>query len=136
MRTIPSQSLLVCLWVVVAMNCGGESTPAPNLETLSVCQAAGQSVGSQIRVSGEFDGFGYDTNSRLVTVVTSELCNSNGAGVVFAELRNNSEREKLLGHHPRNSWSRGAPGDPVVVQGTITRVREGRFTNIDGAVVR
>ena len=136
MRATSSRPL-VCLWMVAAMNCGGESEPdlTLNLETLSVCQAAGQSVGSQVKVSGEFDGFGYATNSTHVTVATSELCNSNGAGLVFAELANDSEREKLYGHHPRNSRS-GAPGDPVVVQGTITRVREGRFTDIDGAVVR
>ena len=74
MRTISSQSLLVCLWIVVAMNCGGESEPDlalnPNLETLSVCQAARQAVGSQVKVSGEFDGFLDSNPSRTVMVAT------------------------------------------------------------------
>jgi hypothetical protein len=84
------------------------------------------SVGSRIRVEGEFEGFGYATDSLMFTLSTEDLCNEDGAGLVFVELADASEKEKLLDVHP---------GASITIEGTIAKIEEARFIHIDDAVV-
>jgi hypothetical protein len=89
-----------------------------------------------VRVQGEFDGFGYATNSLDITIATNDLCNDRGAGLVFASLSGKEEAAKLEHRRPRGKRDR-RPGDPVEVDGIVTKVEEGRFTYLrDCTVVR
>lgn len=100
--------------------------PQKELETLSICQAARRSVGSRVRVAGEFDGFGYEIGSRRVTLDSGELCNERGAGLGFAVLRSDAERKKL---------SSTMPGTSISIEGTIERVEQGRFVHLQDVAV-
>jgi len=83
-------------------------------------------VGERVRVEGEFDGFGYETNSMRVVITGSEICNSRGAGSVIAELASDSDQTAL---------SNVMPGTPVVLEGTITAIEESRFVTLTDATV-
>lgn len=87
-----------------------------------------------MRVQGEFDGFGYATNSLDITVATPELCNDRGAGLVFATLGGREEAAKLANRQPRGKRDR-RPGDAIEIDGFVTRVEEGRFTYLRDCVV-
>jgi hypothetical protein len=87
-----------------------------------------------VRVRGEFDGFGYATNSLDITVATTELCNARGAGLVFASLSGKAEAAKLDDRQPRGKRN-SRPGDLVEVDGFVVKVEEGRFTHLRDCVV-
>lgn len=114
-----------------------DAEPAAAITPISVCQAARAAVGQHVAVTGEFDGFGYATNSKRVTLITSELCNTRGAGVVYAELTNEAEARKpqVYNAHPQDT-RRGKAGDTVTVEGIVEKVEEGRFTHLRRAQVR
>lgn len=99
----------------------------PDTPTLRVCEAANQPVGSRVRLLGNFDGFGYGTESKLVTLESDELCNDRGGGVIFATLQDGSQRDKLMDTRP---------GTQVIVEGTIDRVEEGRFVYLKNVIVK
>lgn len=113
------------------------STPsaAPSLPTMTVCDAITQPVGKRIRVRGEFDGF---TQEMTFLILSTGVCNSKGAGMVWVELRANSEREKVYTLHPRNSRKQ-LPGDPVTVEGKVgndlSALSEGRSVRLHEATV-
>ena len=111
---------------LAAVACGPQEAPIPLATTepaRSICQAATQAVGTRIRVTGDFDGFGYDT--KRITLKTSETCNQRGAGLVFATLWSFSEHEK---------FTNTRPGTQVTVEGTIEKVEEGRFVHLTDVV--
>lgn len=124
-----ARALVLVLAFSVAGGCGGEAPGSlpENTETLSICEVAQSAVGDRVRVAGHFDGFGYATGSREVTLETEELCNENGAGLAFATLSGESEREALTNTEP---------GARVVIEGTVEEVEEGRIVRLEGAVVR
>lgn len=124
--------------VMIAAGCGRALAPreGPPPITVSVCAAAKSAPGARVRVHGEFDGFGYATNSLDVTVATTDLCNERGAGLVFARLSGKEEAGKLSNRRPRGKRE-PRPGDPVEIDGFVTKVEDGRFTYLrDSVVVR
>lgn len=92
--------------------------------TIDICDAALLPIGEGVTVRGEFDGFGYDLNSRLIVLKSSDLCNDRGAGAVFAHLASNEDRD---------SYANARTGEIVEVQGTITEIDEGRFVTVENA---
>ena len=119
------------LVVIGSIGCFACSPPPPDplpeeVATLSVCEAGKKSSGTRIRVSGNFEGFGYDTNSKIVSLGSNDLCNEKGAGLVFATLSNDAERKKLFTTRP---------GTQVLVEGTVDQVKEGRFIYLSRVIV-
>ena len=57
---------------------------------------------------------------------SNELCNDQGGGIVFATLRDETEKAKLWTTHP---------GTQVVIEGTIDEVEEGRFVDLSDVIV-
>jgi hypothetical protein len=127
--------MLSACWMI---GCSSPPSPLPDsAPTVDVCAAARQAVGSRIRVRGEFNGFGYDTESRLVVLSSDDICSARGAGSIFATLYDRSERSKIRNARPPGRRSRsGIPGTMLTIEGTVTRVEDGRFVHIDHVVVR
>ena len=110
---------ILCLGALAAA-CDGQP-PAPlaeNVRTVTVCEALTQPIGQRIRVRGEFGGFTYDTASATFSMSSPGVCTSEGAGVVWVELSDTSEREKVFRLRPRNDRARRA-GDSVTVEGQV-----------------
>lgn len=100
--------------------------------TLDVCEAALEPIGSRIVVRGELI-----TPGRSFTLATSgpQLCNSHGAGLVFVDFFDDSERKRVYYSKPRPKRTPGV-GDFVTVEGTIEKITEQRFSYLRDAVVR
>lgn len=111
-----------------------ETAPVPG-PSLSVCEAGRQPVGSTVLVRGEFDGFGYETNSRRAMLVTDELCSDRGAGFVVAHLAHAREAEKPGDVQPRDERRRIAGGF-VTISGRIRKIDDGRFVHLEDGLVR
>jgi hypothetical protein len=107
-------------------------TPAPQM---NVCEAATAAIGRTIEVSGEFGGFGYATKSRSISLLSDGTCTDRGAGIVYVELRNDTERGKVLNARPRPKRSQGS-GDRVRVRGTVQKIEDGRFVTLQNGSVR
>ncbi len=74
-----------------------QATPLPKEDPLlNICEAATEPLGSRVRLTGVFDGFGYETKSLRVTMKSNMLCNENGGGLAVATLVGNTEKDKLL----------------------------------------
>ena len=91
-------------------------------------------MGSRVLVAGEFGGFGYEMQSRRITLHSDSLCNERGAGLVFAELVSRQEAEKLGNARPKPKRGEGR-GDSVSVEGVIEKIEEGRFVRLSNACV-
>jgi hypothetical protein len=111
------------------------SIPDPVPATASVCAVARSAVGARVRVEGEFGGFAYDTDSRMLSLTTHELCNDRGAGVVFGKLAGKAEKDKLMTRRPPGKRGDDRPGDTVEIEGVVTTIEEGRFTHLEDCVV-
>lgn len=111
-----------------------ENSRSPTLRELTVCEALGQPAGKRIRVRGEFDGFTYATKSRTFLIPSRGVCTSDGAGSVWVELQDASEREKVTRHKPRNNRKR-EPGDLVTVEGDVAPGRNARSVRLRRAIV-
>ena len=126
------QGWILCALLVVSCGPAAQETNTrpvesqEQIETLSICQAARRAAGARVRIAAEFDGFGYETGSRRVTLQSGELCSERGAGLAFAVLRSDAERRKLFSTRP---------GTPISVEGTIERVEQGRFVHLQDGVV-
>ena len=126
-------SILVIAAAIACAACSAADQPAPDAlalppgaPTLTVCEAASKSVGARVRVAGAFDGFGYGYESLLVVLKSDERCNDQGGGRVFATLRDKTERAELWTTHP---------GTQVIIEGTIDKVKEGRFVYLSDVIV-
>ena len=84
---------------------------------------------------GEFDGVGYATGSTSITLASTEICGPRGAGVVFADMVDRAQIDKLANTRPRGKRS-GTPGDIVTIEGVIEKVDDGRFVSLKNGVVR
>lgn len=134
-RTARHHAVIVCLLAGIAVAC--ERPPAPlaaNVRTLTVCEALTQPAGQRIRVQGEFDGFTYETGSTTFSMPSTGVCTSAGAGTVWVELWDTSEREKVYRLQPRNDRQRKL-GDTVTVEGEVAVTGDGRSIRLLGATV-
>ena len=104
----------------------GQAETQQDLEILTICAAARLPPGTRVRIAAEFDGFGYETESRRVTLKSSELCSERGAGLAFANLRSEAEGSKLLST---------MPGTRISIEGEIERVEQERFIDLTNALV-
>jgi hypothetical protein len=135
LRRATAYQIAVLLGLLAGCGADPAETPPPAGPPLSVCEAGRKPLGSTIIVRGEFDGFGYEANSRRTTLGTSELCSDRGAGSVVANLANASEAAKLADVQPRDRRRR-IPGGSVSVSGRISKIEDGRFVHLDNGVVR
>ena len=111
---------LVVIVFIGCIACFGESSPdqlPKEVVTLGNCEAAKKAADDRIRVAGNFGGFVYETNSKLITLESEVLCNERGAGLAFTTLSNNIERKKLYSTKP---------GTEVIIEGTVVKVKQGR----------
>ncbi|MEP1151916.1 MAG: hypothetical protein ABJH08_09325 [Balneola sp.] len=119
---------LLILLIFVGCSPADESKAVPqkSLTTVTVCEAAQKSTNSRVRIEGIFDGFTYAIGSKEITLESSKTCNSEGAGLVFASLKNGNEKERLF---------QTKPGTRVILEGKINKVEESRFVYISNAIV-
>jgi hypothetical protein len=130
---LPVTSSLLLLVSLAA--CSGPASAPVQGPPVDACVAATRPIGARIRVSGEFGGFAYDTESRTITLHSAALCSDRGAGLLFVELASKTEREKLLKTRPRAKRGSGK-GDVVDVDATITKIEDGRFVTANRGIVR
>lgn len=118
--------LACCIWACSSPDQGsGPSDESPSeapLQVFTVCEAARQPVGATVHVTGTFEGFGYEMKSKRVVLESDAVCNDRGAGLVFATLRSDEERDRLGGAHE---------GDVVVLTGIVEKVEQGRFVYLN-----
>ncbi len=133
-RHDPVLVVLATLWLSACTEPARPVPLGPEVSTHSICQAATRRVGDRIRVRGQFDGFDYGSPPRSISIVSDELCNDHGAGIVFAKVWSRTEEERASNLRPVNG-RRQRPGDPVTMEGVITQIREGRFTDLEDAII-
>jgi hypothetical protein len=121
----------VVVAVVLLAACTGAQRPEPlpaGAPTLDVCTAAESAAGTRVRMSAAFASLGSGPESDMFTADSGgRPCNDNGPGVVIATLWSEQAKDPLLGM---------LAGTPIVVEGTITEVEEGRIVHVDNALVR
>ena len=117
--------------VVLLAACTGAQRPEPlpaTAPTLDVCTAAESAVGTRVRMAADFASLGYGPESDMFTADSGgPPCNDNGPGLVIGTLWSQQAKDPLLGIFA---------GTPIVVEGTITEVEEGRIVHLDNALVR
>jgi hypothetical protein len=91
--------------------------------------------GRRIRVTGEFDGFTYETGSMTFSIPSTGLCSGDGGGTVWVELANMDERSKVVALQPRRTRQR-LPGDTVTVEGTVAAPQARQSIKLLDALVR
>jgi hypothetical protein len=129
-----------CLILLLASGCGqagrrveGQLPPV----TIGVCEAAKSHLGARIRVQGEFGGINgaWSNYTPTVVMLSTNLCDgTRGAGLVFATLVGREEAAKLGSRRPRDDRYERT-GDPVEIDGFVTKVEEGRFTYLQDCIV-
>jgi hypothetical protein len=136
MKSVGQRFLLAVIVAHFGSACSPASPPAPvQGPAIDPCVAATRPIGSRVRVSGEFGGFAYDTDSRTITLHSADLCSARGAGLLFVELLDRAEREKVFNARPRPKRGPGR-GQIVDVDATITKIEDGRFVTANRGIVR
>lgn len=131
-------ALFVWASVLPALGCSANALPQGTSVPVTVCEAAKRPIGSRVVVTGEFDGFGYETNSMRVRLVSAEICSDRGAGSVVATLLNRLERDRpeLQNARPRSNRDPSKRGDLISLEGDVAAIKDGRFVEIVRAVYR
>jgi hypothetical protein len=117
----------------------GEAPPrslAADAPIVTVCEAAGQAVGSRIKVRGEFSGTDHATTPTTVTLVSEGVCNNQGGGLVFAEMLNPEQMAKVANAQPRRERPPRAAGAMLVIEGDVTKVDDGRFVHLARRILK
>jgi len=118
---------IIFLVLIITASACAQSTPLPiDYQTVNICEAALEPIGTRVRVVGIYDGFGYETKSQRVFINSSILCDDVGAGIAIASLINRSEADKI---------SSLRPGERLIIEGTIEKIDEARFIEIIDAII-
>lgn len=105
-----------------------DSAPVPVSHAgppVTVCEAGRRAVGQPVTVRGQFGGMGYETASQRFTLHSDDVCNDQGAGLVFVELASRNEVTKLHSAMPRGKRPPFIPGTMVTAIGIIQKVEQG-----------
>jgi hypothetical protein len=133
---VTTLALALATGAVAACGRADVATKEPNVQAMTVCEAALQPVGTRILVQGEFEGADYGAGM-TITLGTRELCGERGVGLIFAELRNRDEKAKYANATPRSDRPGNEhPGDLIVVEGDVAKVDDGRFTTLRYSIIR
>lgn len=126
--------LVGALSVLCACSPAQSPEPVRDAVPMTVCAALSQAPGSVLLVHGEFDGFGYATGSRQITLLSDSLCNEDGAAILFVELRTAAEADKARHLRPRRTRPPASPGDRVTIAGIVESVRDRTVRMVDGSI--